>query len=97
MAKGKQRDRQLERRWRRIVREHQHSGLSVRQFCRRSKLTETAFYFWRGELQRRQGEQEQRRRSDAPAQAAFIPVHIAERAPAGGGPSEFRESRVRNP
>ena len=54
---GKRRDRRLERRWRRIVGEHQRSGLTIRQFCRRGKLRETAFYFRRRELQRRQAEQ----------------------------------------
>jgi hypothetical protein len=56
MAMGKGRDGRREARWRSIVREHVRSGLGVREFCRRGKLTETAFYFWRGELQRRQVE-----------------------------------------
>jgi hypothetical protein len=29
------------------------SGLSVRAFCRREKLTESAFYFWRRTLRQR--------------------------------------------
>jgi transposase-like protein len=53
---GRGRDRRREARWRRIIREHGRSGLGVREFCRRGKLTETAFYFWRRELQRREGE-----------------------------------------
>jgi len=77
MAKGKGRDRRLEVRWRRIIRQHGRSGLSVRDFCRRGKLTETAFYFWRRELERRQAEQEQRR-SDPPASPAFVPVRVEE-------------------
>ena len=62
MAKGIGRDKRREAYWRRTVREQRGSGLTVREFCRRSKLRETAFYFWRGELQRRQGEQEQSQR-----------------------------------
>ncbi len=82
MANGKQRDRRREERWRRIIREHGRSGLGVREFCRRGKLTETAFYFWRRELLRRDGErheaehlsgaalakpQEQRRQASRPS------------------------------
>ena len=89
MAKSKSRDRQREARWRRVIRDHGRSGLGVREFCRRGKLRETAFYFWRRELQRRDGErheaeQEQRRppkRSvgERPAgRVAFVPVTVAQ-------------------
>ena len=83
MANGKDRDGRREARWRRIIGEHGRSGLGVREFCRRGKLTETAFYFWRRELQRRQAEQEQRRPAAPPA---FVPVRIEEHvgSPAGG-------------
>ena len=47
MAKGKEPDRRLESQWRRIVGEHKQSWLNIRQFCRRGKLRETAFHFWR--------------------------------------------------
>ena len=87
MAKGMIRDKQLEVRWRRIIREHGGSGLTIRAFCRKSKLAESAFYFWRSELQRRilecrQAEQEQRRQSKRSAQApaaspAFVEVRLA--------------------
>ena len=53
MAKGKDRDRRLEARWRRIIRDQGRSGLGVREFCRKSKLRESAFYFWRRELKLR--------------------------------------------
>lgn len=56
MAKGASRDRRREVRWRGIMREQDRSGLSIRGFCRKSKLPETAFYYWRSELQRRQAE-----------------------------------------
>jgi hypothetical protein len=59
MAKSKSRDRQREARWRRIIREHGRSGLGVREFCRRGKLRETAFYFWRRELLRRDGQRQE--------------------------------------
>jgi transposase len=78
MAKSKSRDRRRETRWRQIIREHGRSGLSVREFCRKGKLRETAFYFWRRELQRRQAEQEQRRHADPPAAPEFVAVRVAE-------------------
>jgi len=66
------------------VREYEHSGLSVRVFCRQRKLTESAFYFWRRELQRRQAEQEQRPCDDAPAFVALRVEPSAEAAASGG-------------
>jgi transposase-like protein len=89
MAKGKDRDGRREARWRRIIQGHARSGLGVREFCRRGKLTETAFYFWRRELLRRDGErheaeQEQRRPRKLSAgarpvgRAAFVPVTVAQ-------------------
>ncbi len=53
MATGRPRgwrDPAKERRWRRVVRDWQASGLSVRQFCRRQGLSEPSFYAWRREL-----------------------------------------------
>jgi transposase-like protein len=86
MAGGKGRDGRREARWRRIVRQHRRSGLSVREFCRRGKFTETAFYFWRRELQRRQAEQQQCSPADPPTAPAFVAVRVEERsAPAAGG------------
>jgi len=82
VAKGKARDATVERRWRRVVVAQGRSGLSVREFCRQSQLTETAFYHWRRELRRRQEERQasqgqerpQRRRSAKPA---FVAVRVA--------------------
>jgi transposase-like protein len=81
MAKGVSRDRRRETQWRRAIGEHKRSGLSIREFCRKSKLPESAFYFWRRELERRdldrrEAEQEQRERPSA--QAAFVPVTVAQ-------------------
>jgi len=86
MAKGVNRDRTRESRWRRILREHARSGLTVREFCRRGKLTETAFYYWRRELRHRRAEQEQRRPELAGSQTpAFLPVRIQEQPIASSG------------
>lgn len=91
MANGRERDMRREVQWRRVVREQGRSGLSIRDFCRKSKVPESAFYFWRRELgrrdlQRQQAEQEQRQRSTrracprrpAAAHPAFVPVRVAE-------------------
>jgi transposase-like protein len=79
MAKGKDRDVRREKQWRRIIKEHIGSGLTIREFCRKSKVPETAFYFWRRELQRRrldrrEAEQEQRQHP------TFLPVRLAQEA-----------------
>lgn len=85
MAKGARRDRRLEAEWRRIIRGYIRSALGVREFCAKSKLAESAFYYWRRELHRRQAEQEQHpRRGSAsataapPSKPAFLPVCMAE-------------------
>lgn len=94
MAKGVSRDRRREAQWRRIVREHGRSGLTIREFCRKSNLRETAFYFWRSELKRRKAEQEQRRPAGPVAAPAFVAVRVEEHSaiPAGGRPNgtEYR-------
>lgn len=70
--------------WRRTLAAFGTSGLSVREFCRREKLAETAFYFWRRTLHER-GPQprssRQRRRARPPA---FVPLVLSNvPAPAG--------------
>lgn len=56
MAIGRGRDRRRETHWRGLVRGQRASGLTIREFCRRSELAESAFYFWRGELERRKAQ-----------------------------------------
>ena len=36
-----------ERVWREAIADHQRSGVSVRAFCRRRRLNESSFYYWR--------------------------------------------------
>lgn len=57
MANRVTRDRRREARWRRIIRQHARGVLTISEFCRRSNLAESAFYFWRRELRLRQAEQ----------------------------------------
>lgn len=53
----KPRDKAKERFWRRAIRRRERSGLSVRAFCEQEGLAESAFYFWRREVQKRDAEQ----------------------------------------
>lgn len=97
MAKGIGRDEQREAQWRRVVRGQRQSGLTIREFCRRSNLPESAFYFWRRELDRREAEQEQPQRRKRPSgpsgptpPPAFVPVRVAEEiAVRSAGPIEI--------
>jgi len=43
-------DPEKERHWRELVRGQQRSGQSVREYCRRAGVKESAFYWWRREL-----------------------------------------------
>jgi hypothetical protein len=56
--------------WRRVVRGHATSGMSIRAYCAQRGAKEPAFYWWRAELARR----------DAVKPAAFVPV-VVEAAP----------------
>lgn len=52
----KMRDARRERWWRDVLRQFARSGLGVRDFCGRENLAESAFYFWRREIIRRDAE-----------------------------------------
>ena len=89
MAHGK-RDLRLEARWRDLVGRQPASGLSVRAFCVRERVTEPAYYAWRRELRRRDGQWAKDAAADPPA---FVPVVIAT-AGAGQITMELRGGRV---
>lgn len=72
------RDLQKEVVWRRRLREQAKSGQSVRAWCRQHRVTETAFYWWRRELARRDTED---------SAASFVPVHVAEASIGDGSAS----------
>ena len=76
MAKGK-RDLRLEARWRDLLGRQPGSGLSVRGFCQRERVTECGFYAWRRELRLRDQE------SPTP-KPAFVPVTMPQAAPVEG-------------
>src|SRR5262249_31398783 len=65
MAHGRARDERKDRQWRRWIGEWQASGLSVRAFSERRRLTGARFCAWRRVLQRRDAEK-----------AAFVPVQV---------------------
>ena len=89
MANERSRDSGREAIWRRVIQGQRGSGWTIREFCRRSKVPESAFYFWRRELERRdsarrQAKPKQRKRRvcfSTPAvhgaTPAFVPVHLA--------------------
>jgi hypothetical protein len=72
------RDPKKESFWRERLLLQTRSGLTVRAFCEREALTETAFYFWRREIRRRDSRAIDRR---TPA-LAFVEVHAAPMPPA---------------
>jgi hypothetical protein len=78
LSRGVSRDPEREARWRLLIGGQAASGLSIRQYCRDHELKESAFYFWRAELARRE------------RRPAFVPVKIAARDSAPPSPGEGR-------
>ena len=70
------RDLDLERKWRRRLREWERSRLTGREFCRRHLLSEASFYSWRREIARRDREQ-----AAAREQPAFVSVAVVAAEP----------------
>src|SRR5262245_57832766 len=86
MARGRERDRGKERYWRRVLRQWQRSGQSVRAFCSAYGLSEPSFYAWRRAIQERDRPRESRSRRGprygrgpvaGDGLPAFVPVTIA--------------------
>ncbi len=71
-----QRDPKRERFWRNVLRRHQRSGLTVRAFCAKERLAETAFHAWRRTVRERDAER--RPLSSAKPVPAFVPVVVRE-------------------
>ena len=73
MAKGR-RDAGREVFWREVLGRQATSGLGVRACCRRERLSESAFHWWRREIARRDApKRPARRRSKRPT---FLPVVV---------------------
>lgn len=83
--------RSLEREqfWRRQIARQEGSGVGVRAYCSRERLSEASFYGWRQELKgrdQRKGDpqpttaaRQARRPQQSQARAAFLPIAIAAR------------------
>jgi hypothetical protein len=87
VGKGRARNLAKEAAWRRRLDRHAESGQSVRAWCRRHRVQEAAFYWWRRELARRDTARRVSIRRDGEGQAtSFVPVHVTEE-PARDGDS----------
>jgi transposase-like protein len=72
-----QRDPRREALWRKLLAKHAASGLSVRAFCRRQKVTESTLYAWRRTIHKRDAEAKSRSsHSRQSQQPAFLPVMV---------------------
>jgi len=92
MARVERRDRNKETFWRRILRRQGRSGLSVRAWCRQHGQRESAFYWWRRELARRdaaRGDQRPGRRKPS-----FVPVRMALPSRRAGTESSGPDGRI---
>lgn len=78
MAQGdSRRNAAKEEFWQEVISRQPGSGLSVRSYCRRLRLRESGFYFWRRELSRRG--------VSAKPGPAFVPVQVTAEQPATAG------------
>ena len=68
-------DPRKQQHWLDVVRRWQQSRLTVREFCRRHRLGEVSFYFWRRTLRERGLWPEI---GEAPS---FLPVHVEPESP----------------
>ncbi len=75
MANG-QRDPKRERFWREALRRQAGGGLTVRAFCAREHLAETAFHAWRRILRERDAERRPASPSPLAPAPAFVPVVV---------------------
>ena len=74
-----ERDAKREAFWRGVFKRHASSGLTIRAFCQREQLTESAFFAWRRTTAQRDREAKSRTgrggRSERPA---FLPVVVGD-------------------
>ena len=75
---GKRLSREKEEFWRLAIAEHEASGDTARDFCRREGLSEACFYSWRRKLRARQATEGQRE-GEVPG---LVPVSITQ-SPSG--------------
>lgn len=68
------RDSKKEAFWRRVIEGRAESGLSVRAWCRRHRVREASFYWWRRTLA---GRDAASRRTVRVGEARLVPVRVA--------------------
>lgn len=75
------RDPEREAFWRGALKRFDGSGLSVRAFCQRERLTESAFYAWRRTIAQRDGKRQQRGKPQrqTPGRPNFLPLRVTDR------------------
>jgi hypothetical protein len=72
-----ERDAKRDTFWRGVLKRYAASGLSIRAFCQREQLTESAFYAWRRTIALRDAEaKSQTGRGGRLRQPAFLPVLV---------------------
>jgi transposase len=81
------RDPNREKIWRQTLTRHAKSGLTVRQFCHREGLHESAFYFWRRTIRERGPKRCTRKRP------AFVPLVLGDVHAAASITLELRGGR----
>jgi transposase-like protein len=67
---NRERDAKREAFWRDVFKRHAVSGLTIRAFCQREQLTESAFFAWRRTIGERDAE------AKPPKRSAFLPVVV---------------------
>jgi hypothetical protein len=83
-----QRDLNREQIWRRHLDQQQSSGLTVRAYCRANTLRETAFFYWKKEIAKRDREATPSATAATPSAPAFVPVVVI------GSPADRNESPI---
>ena len=81
-----QRDLKRERTWRRHIAEQAGSGRTIRTYCNAHDIRETAFYFWRTEIAKRDREAA----AEPKAAPAFVPVAVIDTPATGDAPIDIR-------
>jgi hypothetical protein len=81
-----QRDLKRERAWRRHIAEQRDSGQTIRAYCNAHHIRETAFYFWRTEIAKRDREAA----ADPKAAPAFVPVAVIDAPTTADTPIDIR-------
>jgi len=78
------RDPKKESFWRRMMKRHSGSGMSIRAWCRQHDVKESAFHWWRRELARRDAETSE---ATVAKKTSFVPVRVTDDAVVPKAPS----------